>query len=213
MGRGLWTALLLLLVGGAGSVEAEGERAAAGEPGLTVLCLGDSLTEGYGVAPEQAFPAILERRLRERGRQDVRILNAGISGSTTASAVSRLRWQLRANPDVLLLALGGNDGLRGLGVDQMRKNLSEAIDLARQHEVRVLLAGMQIPLNYGPEYRRGFEAVFTDLGKREGVHLIPFLLEGVAAEKALNLPDGIHPNAAGHERVAEHVLPYLLPLL
>jgi acyl-CoA thioesterase-1 len=178
-----------------------------------VLCLGDSLTEGYGVDPQRAWPALVERRLHELGRGDVRLVNAGISGATSASAVSRLRWQLRGRPDVLILALGANDGLRGLDLEQTRRNLAEAIALAKRSGLRVLLAGMKIPPNYGPEYTSAFERLFPELAEREGVALIPFLLEGVAADPRLNLPDGMHPNEAGYERVAETVLERLLPLL
>jgi acyl-CoA thioesterase-1 len=179
----------------------------------TILCLGDSLTEGYGVDPQRAWPALLEQRLRALGHADVRVVNAGISGATSASAVSRLRWQLKAQPDVLILALGANDGLRGLDLAQTRRNLGEAIALAKQSGLRVLLAGMKLPPNYGPEYTRDFERLFPELAERERVALIPFLLDGVAADPGLNLPDGIHPNARGYERVVENVLERLLPLL
>ncbi len=190
--------LLPLLLG------AEGER--------VVLCLGDSLTEGYGVEDEHAYPSVLERRLRDQGRA-VRVINAGINGSTSASAVRRLRWQLKAKPDVMVLALGGNDGLRGLDLAETKKNLSEAIELAKSQGVRVVLAGMQIPPNYGPEYTREFRAMFPALAEQHEVVRIPFLLEGVAAQPELNLPDGIHPHAKGYERVVENVLPVLEPLL
>lgn len=181
--------------------------------GPLVLCLGDSLTEGYGVEPEQSYPSLLERRLRSAGRAELRVVNAGISGSTTASAVSRLRWQLRAKPDVVILALGGNDGLRGLELSQTEKNLDEAITVAKSNGVRVLLAGMKIPPNYGLDYTRRFEALFPALARKHDVALIPFLLEGVAARPELNLPDGIHPNASGYEIVVETVLEALTPLL
>lgn len=197
---GLVLAPALALAAGAGA-----------EP--VILCLGDSLTEGYGIAPEKSYPQRLERRLREEGHPKARVINAGISGSTTASAVSRLRWQLKARPDVVILALGGNDGLRGLDLGQTEKNLSEAIALARSRGVQVVLAGMKIPPNYGADYTRRFEALFPELARAHGVALIPFLLEGVAARPELNLPDGIHPNAAGYEIVVENVLATLLPLL
>ena len=198
--RALWAllAVLPLLVGADG--------------GRVVLCLGDSLTEGYGVEDEHSYPSVLERRLRERGRE-VRVINAGINGSTSASAVRRLRWQLKAKPDVMVLALGGNDGLRGLDLDETEKNLSEAIEMAKQAGVEVVLAGMQIPPNYGPEYTEKFQALFPALAERHEIARIPFLLEGVAARPELNLPDGIHPNAKGYERVVENVLPVLEPLL
>jgi acyl-CoA thioesterase-1 len=178
-----------------------------------VLCLGDSLTEGYGIAPEKSYPQRLERRLRQEGHPGARVVNAGISGSTTASAVSRLRWQLKARPDVVILALGGNDGLRGLDLAQTEKNLSEAIALAKSRDVQVVLAGMKLPPNYGSDYTRRFEALFPALAKTHDVALIPFLLEGVAAQPDLNLPDGIHPNADGYAIVVENVLEVLLPLL
>jgi acyl-CoA thioesterase-1 len=177
-----------------------------------VVCLGDSLTEGYGLAPEQAYPSLVERMLRERG-QAVRVVNAGISGSTSASAVSRLRWQLRSRPDVVVIALGGNDGLRGVDVAATEANLSAAIELAVRSGARVLLAGMKLPPNYGPEYTAAFEAMFPALAAKHRVALLPFLLEGVAANPELNLPDGIHPNARGAEIVARNVLEALLPLV
>jgi acyl-CoA thioesterase-1 len=186
---------------------------AADGAGPVILCLGDSLTEGYGVAPEQAFPSLLEQRLRKTGHPGARVINAGISGSTSASAVARLRWQLRAEPDVLLLALGANDGLRGLDLAATRRNLAEAIALAKGAGVRVVLAGMKLPANYGPTYTREFEALFPELARQQAIALVPFLLEGVAARPELNLSDGIHPNARGYERVADNVLAVLLPLL
>jgi acyl-CoA thioesterase-1 len=186
--------------------------AAPGE-GPVILCLGDSLTEGYGVEPEQAFPSLVEARLRSNGHPGARVINAGISGSTSASAAQRLRWQLRSRPDVLVLALGANDGLRGVDLAATRKHLGQAIEIAQQAGVRVVLAGMKLPPNYGPAYTRDFEALFPELARERDVALIPFLLEGVAARPELNLPDGIHPNARGHELVAGNVLAVLLPLL
>ena len=181
-------------------------------PELRIVCLGDSLTEGYGLAPEKAYPSLLEGELRERGHP-VRVVNAGISGSTSASAVARLRWQLRSEPDIVILALGGNDGLRGVDVVATRKHLSEAISMAKGRGVQVLLAGMKMPPNYGPEYTRDFEAVYPSLAEEHEVPLIPFLLDGVAARPELNLPDGIHPNARGTEIMTQNVLTALLPLL
>jgi acyl-CoA thioesterase-1 len=186
--------------------------AAQADEALVVVCLGDSLTEGYGLAPEQAYPHLLERKLRESGR-DVRVVNAGISGSTSASAVARLRWQLKSEPDVVVIALGGNDGLRGVDVEATEANLSEAIALAKANGVRVLLAGMKLPPNYGPEYTAAFEALFASLAQKHGVALLPFLLEGVAAKPELNLPDGIHPNARGAKIVTQNVYEALRRLL
>jgi acyl-CoA thioesterase-1 len=180
---------------------------------LTVLCLGDSLTEGYGLALDEAYPALVERRLHAEGRADVRVINAGISGSTSASGPARLRWQLRGSPDVLLLALGANDGLRGLDLAATRRNLDEVLRLAQQAGLRVLLAGMKLPPNYGESYTRAFERMYGDLAQQHGVALIPFLLEGVAGRPDLNLPDGIHPNAQGQAIVADTVYRHLRPLL
>lgn len=185
----------------------------AASPEVTIVCIGDSLTEGFGVEPEQAFPVLLEARLHELGHRHVRVVNAGISGSTSASGVSRLRWQLRARPSIVILALGANDGLRGVDLASTRANLTKTIALARENSVRVVLAGMQIPPNYGLSYTREFSSLFVELADEYDVGLIPFLLEGVAADPALNLPDGIHPNPEGYVRVAENVLRVVLPLL
>jgi len=179
---------------------------------LTLVCLGDSLTEGYGVAPEESYPSVLERRLREDGLE-VRVVNAGISGSTSASGLSRLRWQLRAEPDLLLLALGANDGLRGIDPASTRRNLARVLELARDLELPAVLAGMRLPPNYGAEHVEAFEALFPSLAKEYGVPLVPFLLEGVAARPELNLADGIHPTAQGYRLVADNLLPVLRPLL
>jgi len=178
----------------------------------TIVCLGDSLTEGYGVAPEESFPSLLANRLETLGHK-VKVVNAGVSGSTSASAVSRLRWQLRGRPDFVVLALGANDGLRGVPPAETRRNLQAAIALAKEAGVHVVLAGMKLPPNYGPDHLRAFERIFPELARDNGLPLIPFLLEGVAAKPALNLADGIHPNPAGYRIVVENVLETVLPLL
>jgi acyl-CoA thioesterase-1 len=194
----------LLAFASAGSAHASGPL---------IVCLGDSLTEGYQVEPEFAYPFLIEDRLRDRGRPDIEVVNAGISGSTSASAVSRLRWQMQRNPDVVVLALGANDGLRGIAPETTKTNLGEAIDLAKEKGVRVLLAGMKLPPNYGSEHTEAFERLFGELAKEKQVALIPFLLDGVAAEPELNLPDGIPPNARGYSVVADTVIEHLEPLI
>jgi acyl-CoA thioesterase-1 len=181
--------------------------------GPKVVFLGDSLTEGYEVAPEKAFPALVGDRLRARGWPEIEVVNAGVSGSTSASAVSRMRWQLRGKPDLVVLALGANDGLRGIDTQATKKNLAEAIDVALSESVVVLLAGMKMPPNYGGEFTDAFESVFTELAKEKNVALIPFLLDGVAARPEMNLADGIHPNADGYSVVADLVISHLMPLL
>lgn len=178
-----------------------------------VLILGDSITEGYGVAKEDSYPNILQQQLKTDGFPQTQVINAGISGSTSSSALSRFKWSLKGKPDILVLALGGNDGLRGLKPEEMKKNLKAVIDLAKQNDVHVLLAGMKAPPNLGKPYTHAFDKVFTDLAKEEKVPLIPFLLDGVAGEPALNQSDGIHPNEKGHRIVAKVVKAHLEPML
>jgi acyl-CoA thioesterase I len=178
----------------------------------TVLAFGDSLTAGLGVAPDEAYPALLQARLHARG-YGYRVVNAGVSGDTTAGALRRVDWALRARPDIVIVALGANDGLRGLSSRAMRDNLETIVRRFRAAGARVLLAGMRLPPNYGADVAQEFAAVFPDVARRTGVPLMPFLLDGVAADPRLNQADGIHPNAAGHRVIAEHVWTYLEPLI
>jgi acyl-CoA thioesterase-1 len=178
----------------------------------TLAVLGDSLTAGFGVAREEAFPALVQERLRREG-YDYRVVNAGVSGDTTAGGLRRVDWVLRTRPSIVIVALGSNDGLRGLSVDAMRQNLGEIITRIRASGARVLLAGMRLPPNYGGEYARAFAAVFPTVASKAGIPLMPFLLDGVAGEPGLNQPDGIHPNARGQQVVATRLWPYLAPLL
>lgn len=198
-----------------GVLPAPSAPAATAATTTRVLCLGDSLTEGLGVAREAAWPALVEAALTRSGRTDVVIINAGVSGSTSASGLSRLKWHLKGanKPAIMILALGANDGLRGTDLKSTRQHLLEVIQLAKAQQIKVLLAGMEIPPNYGPAYTAEFHRLFPELAKDEKVELMPFLLEGVAADKTLNQADGIHPNEAGHKLVAKTVLKYLLPLL
>lgn len=167
-----------------------------------ILILGDSLTEGYGVEKSKAFPAIFESLLK-KNNLNYKVLAAGTSGSTSASALKRLKWHLKAKPEVLILALGGNDGLRGIEPKATKSNLSSAIALAKKKGLKVFLAGMKTPTNYGKEYRDKFEKTYTELSSEHEIYLIPFLLKGVATVKELNLADGIHPNEEGHKAVAK----------
>lgn len=169
-----------------------------------IVILGDSITDGYGVDKDNAFPAVLEKMLLESGKS-VKVVNAGISGSTSASAVSRMKWILKNPPHLIVLALGGNDGLRGFDPEVTKKNLSQAIELAKKQKVKIVIAGMQMPVNYGRSYREKFKQIFPDLAKQHSIPMIPFLLEGVGGEKELNLSDGIHPNEAGHRVIAKTV--------
>jgi len=174
--------------------------------------LGDSLTAGLGVAREEAYPALLEARLRREG-YDYRVVNAGVSGDTSAGGLRRVDWALRARPAIVIVALGANDGLRGLPVDALRDNLEQIVRRVRAAGARVLLAGMRVPPNYGDEYARDFAAVFPEVARRTGVPLAPFLLDGVAGEVRLNQADGIHPTAEGQRLIASRLWSHLRPLL
>jgi acyl-CoA thioesterase-1 len=185
--------------------------AAAAEPdarGPRVVFLGDSLTAGFGVDETQAFPALVADALATR-RPRVEVVNAGVSGDTSAGGLARLDWVLRQQPDVLVVALGANDGLRGLSVEMTEENLRSIIERSRRAGARPVLAGMRLPPNLGRAYVGEFEAVYPRIAADLEVPLVPFLLEGVAAVPELNLPDGIHPNADGHRRVARTVLPLI----
>ncbi|HCG04049.1 MAG TPA: arylesterase [Desulfovibrio sp.] len=171
-----------------------------------ILVLGDSLVAGYGLGQGEAFPEALGAALNARGRE-VRVTNAGVSGDTSAGGLARVEWSLDDRPDLLILELGANDALRGLPVDDLRRNLSAIIEACRQRGVRVLLAGMQAPRNLGPDYTRRFDAVYPELAKRYGLTLYPFFLDGVALDRSLNLPDGMHPNAKGVQVIVERMLP------
>jgi acyl-CoA thioesterase I len=177
-----------------------------------VVALGDSLTAGQGVARDEAYPALLEARLRDEGYA-YRVVNAGVSGDTSAGGLRRVEWVLRTKPDVVIVALGANDGLRGLPVDALRDNLQAIVTRLRAAGARVLLAGMRVPPNYGDDYARAFAAVFPAVARRTGVPLAPFLLDGVAGEARLNQPDGIHPTPDGQRMMAERLWPHLRPLL
>lgn len=182
----------------------------SGEP--LVVFLGDSLTAGLGLAENQAYPALLDRKLDEAGTP-VRVLNAGVSGDTTAGGLSRLDWLLSQKPDVIVVGLGANDGLRALPVEQTERNLREIVRRAKASGARVLLLGMQIPPNYGPEYTTAFAGMYPRIAEEMDVPLVPFLLDKVGGIRDLNLEDGIHPNARGQEILAENVLPYLEELV
>lgn len=174
----------------------------------TILFLGDSLTEGYQLSKEEAFPAIIERTLKTK-HKDIKVLNGGVSGATSASGMKRLNWYQKAKPEIMVLALGANDGLRGIKPAATEKNLSEIIEKAQKLDMTVILAGMKMPTNMGEPYRTQFENIFPKLAKKYQVKLIPFLLEGVGGVPKLNLPDGIHPNPEGHEVMAKTVLKVL----
>ena len=179
-----------------------------------LLFLGDSITAGYGLDPEQAFPALIQEKIDAR-RWNFRAVNAGQSGDTSAGGLNRLDWLLKNRVDVLILELGGNDGLRGLPVENTAKNLQAIIDRTKTKypEVKVIVAGMKVPPNMGGDYGRRFEGIFVDLAKKNQAALIPFVLAGVGGVRDLNLADGVHPTAKGQEIVAANVWKVLEPIL
>jgi acyl-CoA thioesterase-1 len=177
-----------------------------------IVAFGDSLTAGLGLAPSQSYPALLQQRLDEKGYR-YRVLNAGVSGETSAGGLRRLDWALQGDVRFLILELGANDALRGQPIAEMKKNLGQIIARAQSRGVTVILAGMEAPPNYGEEYTREFRQAFRDLARQYRVKLIPFFLEGVGGLAAYNQADGIHPNAKGTELVAENVWRVLEPLL
>ena len=188
-------------------------RAAAAEPPVRLLALGDSLTAGYGLPPGEGFVPRLQAALAAAGRS-VRVIDAGVSGDTTAGGLARLDWALADQPQAALVELGGNDGLRGLPPQQSKANLAGILDRLARRGIPVLLAGMLAPPNLGAEYGREFAAVFHDLAReRPGVIFYPFFLDGVAGDPALNQPDGIHPNARGVAVVVGRILPAVETLL
>lgn len=169
-----------------------------------IVVLGDSLTAGFGLETPQSFPSLLQKRLDAAGHR-FEVVNAGVSGDTTAGGLRRLDWSIQGDTRVLIVALGGNDGLRGLPVGDTRRNLAGIITRAKQRGVTVIVAGMEAPPNYGPQYTSDFRQLFRDLATEHGVGFIPFLLEGVAGNPSLNQRDGIHPNPEG-ARIVERLV-------
>lgn len=192
--------------------EGQAPRAQAPQARKRVVFLGDSLTAGLGLASDRSFPSVIGSKLKERGL-DYEIVNAGVSGDTSAGGLRRLEWSLEGDVRLLVVALGANDGLRGLSTVELKKNLAAVLDHARARNVPVILAGMEAPPNYGPDYTRDFRKVYEELAAEYQVRFIPFLLQGVAGEASLNQPDGIHPNVRGAEIVADLVWKELEPEL
>jgi acyl-CoA thioesterase-1 len=172
----------------------------------SLLFFGDSLTAGYGLSPEEAFPALIEKELNKKERV-ARVTNAGLSGETSAGGLARIDWVLRQPIDIFVLELGANDGLRGLPLDQTRKNLQGILDKVKikNPNVKIVIAGMMVPPNMGQQYSKEFSKIYPDLAKKNNATLIPFLLEGVGGNEKLNQADGIHPNVEGHRIIARNL--------
>ncbi len=179
-----------------------------------ILFLGDSITAGYGLEPTQAYPALVQEKIDAKG-WNFKAVNAGQSGDTTAGGLARMDWLLKNKIDILVLELGGNDGLRGLPVEVTNKNLQAIMDRTkgRYPNAKIILAGMKVPPNMGRDYARRFEAIYRELAAKNKTALIPFVLEGVGGVRELNFPDGVHPTAKGQEIVAENVWKVLEPVL
>jgi acyl-CoA thioesterase-1 len=209
--RGQFTTLLLLLSLTLCSASAQNQ---SNTPPKTVIVLGDSIAAGNGLDESQSFPALLQKRIDQAGLK-FEVVNAGVSGDTSAGGLRRIDWLLKRTCDVLLLELGGNDGLRGLPVEAMHRNLQSIIDRTRAKypQAQIVIAGMQMPPNLGGDYARAFQQVFSTLAQKNKAALIPFLLDGVGGNPELNLPDRIHPTAQGHRILAENVWKVLGPVL
>lgn len=214
------SALVVVACGAAGEPERSSAPAAAAETPVSeagaeaprIVCLGDSLTAGLGLSPEEAYPALLQRRVRDAGYPH-EVMNAGVSGDTSAGGLRRLDWSIDGETRVLVVALGANDGLRGLPIAALSRNLTEIVERAQARGIRVLLAGMEAPPNFGPGYVQEFRQAYADVATRTKAPLVPFLLDGVAGISALNQADGIHPTAEGQRRIADLLWPRLEPLL
>jgi acyl-CoA thioesterase-1 len=187
-----------------------GETSESGRPRVVVL--GDSLTAGYGMLATQAYPHLLQQKIDADGYK-FEVVNAGVSGDTSAGGLRRLDWALEGDVKVLVIALGGNDGLRGLSIEEMKRNIGGIIERAQRRNIAVILAGMEAPPNYGAEYAASFRRTFQELARQHRVLFIPFLLNGVAGREDLNQSDGIHPNPQGAAVVSDNVWTALRPVL
>lgn len=179
-----------------------------------ILIFGDSITAGYGLSPDQAYPAILNKKLSDL-HKNYKVIGSGVSGETSAGGLSRIDWVLRQPVDIFIVELGANDGLRGLPLEETQKNLQAIINKVKTKypAAKIVVAGMMVPPNMGPAYTEKFKKIFPDLAKKNNATLIPFLLQDVAGNEKLNQADGIHPTAAGHKILAENVYKTITPLL
>lgn len=196
----------------AGNVSTPASKAPAAPARPRIVFLGDSLTAGLGLDSDRSFPSLIQRKLKDRGL-DYEVINAGVSGDTSAGGLRRLDWSLEGDVRVLIVALGGNDGLRGLPPADLKKNLAAILDRAKASGITVILAGMEAPPNNGVDYTTAFRKVYADLAKEYKLTFVPFLLQGVAGDASLNQNDGIHPNIRGAEIVADTVWKELEPLV
>ena len=184
----------------------------AGGSSPVILAFGDSLTAGFGVPDAQSYPARLQKIIIENGYPH-QVVNGGVSGDTTAGGVRRIKWLMKHNPEIVILELGANDGLRGLSLKEMESNLEQIIVICKEGGAKVLLTGMKVPPNYGEEYTVEFEKIYIRLAEKHKLPLVPFFLEGVAGIREHTRPDGIHPLGSGYEIVVQTIWKYLKPLM
>ncbi|MHB8481670.1 MAG: arylesterase [Nitrospiria bacterium] len=203
----IWMMLFLIMI-----TPAEGSQDTGKPSPRLIVAFGDSLTAGYGVALAEAYPALLEQKLKKEN-YPYRVLNAGISGDTTTGGLARINEVIKQKPEIVILELGANDGLRGTRLDIIQNNLSQMIERLRKKKIKVLLAGMKLPPNYGPEYTAGFHRIYLSVSKKYRIPVIPFFLEGTAIKESLNQADGLHPTPEGYKIVTDNLWPYLIPLL
>jgi acyl-CoA thioesterase-1 len=204
-----FSTLLILLMGQgceeeSTTLEAQPEKKIEG----TIVAVGDSLTEGLGVEEEFAYPAVLEKKLQEQGYR-YRVINAGISGETSSGTLSRIKWVLTLKPDIVILVIGANDGLRGIEPELVKSNVRKIIRVLKENNVLVALGGMQIVQNLGQDYTTAFADIYTTIARSEDVIFIPFFLDGVAADPGLNQADGIHPTAEGYRKIVDTIYPFI----
>jgi len=212
MAKAFIVIMFIICVSVSGCNREQDEQAAAQEPRAplqTIVAVGDSLTAGYGLDESEAYPALLEKKLQEAGYK-YRVVNAGVSGETTSGTLSRMEWILTLDPDIVILETGANDGLRGVDPQVAEKNLRQMLQILQERDVVVVLAGMKIVWNMGPEYVAEFNRIYPELAEDFDVVFLPFFLEGVAMQSALNLGDGIHPNNQGYKKITENIYPYVL---
>jgi acyl-CoA thioesterase-1 len=174
----------------------------------TIVCVGDSLTAGYGIAVEQSYPALLAKKIKA-ANLGFRVINAGVSGETSSGTLSRINWIMGLKPEIVILEIGANDGLRGIDPGLIKRNISEIIHRLQEKKIIIILTGMQMVRNLGPAYTSAFNSIYEDLARKTGVLFMPFFLEGVAADPALNIGDGIHPNPQGYAIIVDNLFLYV----
>ena len=207
----------LYLVGCSGesaSNDAASKTVAAKQPTRkTIVAVGDSLTAGFGVDESAAYPAQLQRKLAGDGYY-FNVVNAGVSGETSSGTLSRIEWVISTlKPDIIILETGANDGLRGINPNILRKNLDRIVSVIKANNIEVLLCGMKILPNMGPEYSKDFARVYPEIAKKHAIPLVPFFLEGVGGDPRFNQPDRLHPTAKGYRRIVDHIYPYVLDVI